>query len=95
MFFKYLTYCFTFFGLLSAGVSFFYYANSLYESSPEKERLSYSKYLAILQLDLIPGENTALVFEGDRLKLLVKFRLIILTSVIVVFSSVCVRGVYW
>lgn len=79
--------------LISAGV-LFYYSLSLYDSSSEKERIGYLKYLEILKLDVLPGENTALIFEGERLKQFLRFRALILIFMVLAIGSLVIRLVF-
>jgi len=76
--------------LINAGV-LLYYSLSLYESSQEKSRIGYVKYLEILKLDILPGENTALIFEGERLKILLRFRILIFSFTAIFLLSLFVR----
>lgn len=71
-----------------------YYSLSLYETSQEKSRIGYFKYLEILKLDILPGENTALIFEGERLKTFLKFRVLMLIFTIIFLVSLFVRLVF-
>ncbi len=77
--------------LLVNAAILFYYSLSLYESSQEKSRIGYFKYLEILKLDILPGENTALIFEGERLKTFLRFRVLIFSFTAIFFLSFFVR----
>lgn len=79
--------------LVNVGV-LLYFSLSLYESSQEKSRIGYVKYLEILKLDILPGENTALIFEGDRLKTFQKFRILIFSFTAIFLVSLFVRIVF-
>lgn len=79
--------------LINIGI-FLYYSLSLYESSQEKSRIGYVKYLEILKLDILPGENTALIFEGERLKRFLKFRVLMLVFTVLLVVSLAVRIIF-
>lgn len=68
-----------------------YYSMSLYETSQEKSHIGYFKYLEILKLDILPGENTTLIFEGERLKTFFKFRALMLIFTAIFLVSLFVR----
>lgn len=76
--------------IIGVGV-FYYYSLSLYDSSPEKERIGYLKYVEILKLDILPGENTALIFEGERLRQFLRFRTLILIFMVLAIGSLAIR----
>jgi hypothetical protein len=77
--------------IITAIAVFLYYSISLYESSPEKSRIGYIKYLEILKLDIVPGENTALLFEGERLQKFLRLRVLILILIPPALISAAIR----
>ncbi|WP_323813657.1 hypothetical protein [Cellvibrio sp. NN19] len=55
------------------------FAWRLYKDAPEKNSMGFNKYLNTLMMDVSPFDKSLLVYEGDRLKIFLQFRKIILS----------------
>lgn len=54
------------------------FACRLYKDAPEKNSMGFNKYLNTLMTDVSPLDKPLLIYEGERLKIFLQFRKVIL-----------------
>ena len=76
-----------FFLMLFSVVVSYCVAFKLYKNAPEKESMSFNKYLNAMMMDVsFTKEKNLLVYEGDRYRLFRGYRLFILSVICSVFA---------